>query len=245
MQPCHTMKIFFRAVILAILFFVSVSCTDQTPLPQQDISQKTQDFSVWLIPQNDEHNYAQFQKCIEDLSGQHSIAAEDIFIPHVTLYWGRSTDLGLQSIAREIQRIARNNEPVTLTIAGMGATRDRFKSLFITFSKAPVLHQWSDEISNVWGVQKTGYILLPHLSLFYPVQGMEMPLKEKIAMMNDVMINYGEPLQWFTENYSPDREFDRGYTIVFDRIQLRREDDENKVSSWVPVSEYTFSGVSP
>lgn len=245
MQPYHTMKMLFPAVIAAIVFFISVSCTDQTTLAQPNVSEKTQDFSVWLLPQNDEHNYAQFQKCIEYLSHQHSIADEDIFVPHVTLYWGRSTDLGLQSIALEIQRIAQNNEPVTLTIAGMGATRDRFKSLFITFNKAPSLHQWSDEIGNVPGVKKTGYILTPHLSLFYPAQGMEMPLNEKIEMMNHVMANYGEPLQWFTENYSQDREFDKGYTIVFDRIQLRREDDENKVSSWVPINEYTFSSASP
>jgi len=205
----------------------------------------TKDFSVWLIPQNDEHNYAQFQKCIDDLSRQHSIAEEDIFVPHVTLYWGRSTDLTLQSVAKEIERIAQNNEPITLTIAGIGATRDRFKSLFLTFTKAPKLHHWSDEISIIAGVQETGYILMPHLSLFYPKQGIEMPMNDKMEMMNYVLNNYGTPLQWFTENYSSEREFDEGYTIVFDKIQLRREDDENKVSLWVPINEYTFSGNSP
>ncbi len=203
---------------------------------------RTKDFSVWLIPRQDERNYAHFQRCIEDLSSRHGIPAKDVFVPHVTIYWGRSTDVSLRSIAGKIKRIAATSKPITLTVAGMGATRERFKSLFLTFTTEPMLHKWSGEIGRVRGVRKTGYVLAPHLSLFYPQRDREMPFSEKAAMMNYVAERYGGPLQWFTGQYSPTREFDKGYTILFDRIQLRREDDENEVGTWVLMNEYTLGG---
>jgi len=204
--------------------------------------QDTQDFSVWLVPAYDSQNYISLRQCIEDLSKQQGISVDDIFVPHVTLYWGKSRDKSLTNISGIIRSIASENWPVSLTIVGIGATRERFKSLFITFKNEPRLHEWSGMIKNTTGVEKTGYVLIPHLSLFYPKQGIEMPFHKKIAMMNYVIKNYAERLKWFSARQLPDQEFTDGFKILFDKIQIRREGNEDAVSTWVLVGEYKLNG---
>jgi 2'-5' RNA ligase len=218
--------------------------TEQMGNPAQRPSgeQKAQDFSVWLVPAHDKQNYLPLQRCIEDLARRSGIRETDIFVPHVTIYWGKSSDPSLAAVAKRTRKIALENGPVTLTVAGLGVTRDRFKSLFLTFAKEPRLYKWSEQIGGADKVERTDYTLMPHLSLFYPKQGTEMPFDGKIVLLNYVMREYAEPLKWFKENESPNREFAGGFRIVFDRIQLRREDEEDVVSSWVLVNEYPLGG---
>lgn len=106
--------------------------------------------------------------------------------------------------------------------------------MFLTFKKAPVLYKWSDAIRDTKGVINSGYIFYPHLSLFYSPENLEMPLSEKLNLLDTVLKKYPG---WFTQHYS-ESELIRGYEVEFDRIQVRIEYDENKVSSWKKLYEF-------
>jgi hypothetical protein len=109
--------------------------------------------------------------------------------------------------------------------------------IFLAVSKSRKLLEWSESIGNSSGVVKTGYVIQPHLSLYYSPEGIETPAADKVSMLNDVLKMHPE---WFSKNIGKG-EFDKGCEVEFDSIEVRIEYDENKIDTWKKICEFILN----
>ncbi len=229
----NTKKTFLKVLLLVIVIIPAHAVCIYSENFEMNISQnKSQDFSVWLIPSDKCGYYKELSACIGSLSSK----SEDIFEPHITLYFGKSSDLSLDNVKEAALKIASQNRPVTLTINGIGRTQSRFKSLFLTFLDNKMVYDLSEVFRSTPGILDTGYILYPHLSLYYSPQDTEISMSEKASMLSNAVKSHPK---WFS---SVDSKCATGRSneILFDRIQVRIEYDENDISKWVKLHEYKF-----
>ncbi|MBO0720921.1 MAG: hypothetical protein J2P41_08860 [Blastocatellia bacterium] len=131
----------------------------------------TEKLSVWLSPHATD--YAALASIITGLSERYGTFN---FEPHLTLYSGVCNE-------REVLQGAINEnligvEPIALRIAGVHASQEFFKSLFIEFEECSRLSELNRKIKSALK-QDSGYILKPHLSLLY--KDLEIDRKWEIA----------------------------------------------------------------
>jgi len=132
------------------------------------------------------------------------------FTPHVTIYFGDTASL--DQVKNTVQLFTKQSAPIVLKVNNIGATSEIFKTLFVTFDNNAVLARWAKQIGKQ--TIKDTYQLKLHLSLLYK----EMPLEEKQKLAREISL----PMTH----------------VVFDQIQLIREDDPDDVTKWIPI--HTF-----
>ena len=131
----------------------------------------TEKFSVWLSPQAPD--YADLADIITGLNERYGTST---FEPHLTLYSGvcHEREILQRAVAEELTAV----KPIALRIAGIHASEEFFKTLFIEFEESPQLSELNKKIKSALQ-QDSGYILKPHLSLLY--QDLDLARKWEIA----------------------------------------------------------------
>src|SRR5262245_9425029 len=119
----------------------------------------TEKFSIWLSPQATDK--ADLAGLITSLSERYGTSN---FEPHLTLYSGvcHEREILQRAVTEELKGVA----PIALRIAGVHASEEFFKTLFIEFEESPRLSELNKKIKSALP-QDSGYILKPHLSLLY------------------------------------------------------------------------------
>lgn len=175
------------------------------PVFAADKSSAAQAFSVWLIPQGKDRSY--FSQQIDQFAERYQAQK---FQPHVTIYWGNT--MSLDRVKQTIQSMASQSKPIELVVDRIGATPEKFQTLFVAFKNDDRLLRWSKRIGEQ--ALKDDYSLHLHLSLLYQ----DMPIQEKEKLAKQLRL----PMA----------------TVRFDQIELIREDDPDDVTKWISI--YTW-----
>lgn len=112
----------------------------------------------WLLPAEPARSWLAAQ--IEQLAQKYGAP---VFEPHVTLYSGDDEE---ESARARIHRVAAQNTPLVLSVAGVDHSEEFTKTLFVQFAKSSAAQQLSDAIRAASKSQRD-YELDPHLSLLY------------------------------------------------------------------------------
>lgn len=140
-------------------------------------------FSVFLVPAAGDRRWA--DGVIHELADRYDTLP---FEPHVTVYGGAfSNDAELEPVRRALADAAAGTGPITLQVAGLGVTEEYFRSLFVSFGEDPALRRLHEAVKGAVA-QDSGYLLVPHLSLFYA----DLPLAAKETAARTVALDRQE-----------------------------------------------------
>lgn len=140
-------------------------------------------FSVFLVPAAGDRRWA--DGVIHELADRYDTLP---FEPHVTVYGGAfSNDAELEPVRRALADAAAGTGPITLLVAGLGVTEEYFRSLFVSFGEDPALRRLHEAVKGAVA-QDSGYLLVPHLSLFYA----DLPLAAKETAARTVALDRQE-----------------------------------------------------
>lgn len=175
------------------------------------MNNQAEKFSIWLAPQS--ADYLELDRLIVELSDRYETLK---FEPHLTLYSGACKDRDFCS--RMIAEAAAGTGAITLTIGGIHATAEFFKTLFIEFEDSSRLSDLNRKIKAALN-QDSGYTLKPHLSLMYK----ELKIDRKLEVARTISISKT--------------------AIVFDEIKL--VSPGNKALGWRDVENWEVWFKSP
>jgi len=134
-------------------------------------------FSFWLTPRA-----ADYHEPAGIIAALNESYRAPKFEPHVTVYSGACSDREL--LKRVIAELLAEVEPIALEVAGVRATEDFFKTLFIEFEESSVLRELHGNLKAALK-QDSGYTLRPHLSLIY----LDLELDRKWEIASTVSID--------------------------------------------------------
>ena len=161
-------------------------------------------FSLWLIPAQPINS--SLVTYVNDLSEHYHSPS---FQPHVTLFCGKTKNL--ESTLSTIKKMSAQISPLTLSVTGVEATNEYYKSVFITLSNSSELNSFFQQARTL--DLQSQYVLMPHLSLLYQ----NLPLAQKQDIANKIQSSLN--IQ----------------SITFDRIQVMTDIDQegsSAVKSW-------------
>lgn len=139
-----------------------------------------QRFSLFLTPCA--ADFRHLEAVIRDLC---TGSSSPPFEPHVTVYSGRLTDPVL--LKRAVTAAVAGMLPLRLKVTGIGFSMEYFRSLFVEFEESPALRGVHDRLKAGVG-EDSGYVLVPHLSLQY----CDNPLEVKEALARSIALDREE-----------------------------------------------------
>lgn len=131
-------------------------------------------FCLWLVPA--QPAYVGIADHIDHLAAQYRAPQ---FLPHLTLFCGKTTDKA-QMLA-DVRKIIAQTPSITLSVTGVGASSEYYKSVFVTFSDTPALNNLFQQVKTELDPQ-SHYTLKPHMSLLYQ----DLPLAKKQSIAAEV-----------------------------------------------------------
>lgn len=129
-----------------------------------------QPHSVWLCPE------ARFAALLQDeIARLTAISGTDVFAPHVTLLGDLTADP--RATSDHCGRVADAQDPLSVTVKGLGQTDQYYMSLFLDLDAPARLRDMRAELGmSLLGAVPGGF--RPHISLAYGVKTGGMPTED-------------------------------------------------------------------